>query len=248
LLDTAKEAWKGKNIKKQYVLDDMSSAFLELNGDEFRSAEYGIFVNDSSKDMELFGALKSIAQVAMQNDKLSMSGMIDIYCTESIASVRRKIEMAEEVASQEAQAQAEEQSKQIQEQLAQQAAIEQEKINLDKYKIDTDAQTKIQVAQINSFSRQQNQDIDNDLIPDQLEVGKLALEQQKYSSDAFNKIREDNRKKAEIALKQTIARQSDKTKLDIAKLKAESDKYKIDTMLKIAKENKNKFDNKKNKK
>jgi len=28
---------------------------------------YGIFVNDSSKDMELFGALKSIAQVAMQN-------------------------------------------------------------------------------------------------------------------------------------------------------------------------------------
>jgi len=248
LLDTAKEAWKGKNIKKQYVLDDMSSAFLELNGDEFRSAEYGIFVNDSSKDMELFGALKSIAQVAMQNDKLSMSGMIDIYCTESIASIRRKIEMAEEVASQEAQAQAEEQSKQIQEQLAQQAAIEQEKINLDKYKIDTDAQTKIQVAQINSFSRQQNQDIDNDLIPDQLEVGKLALEQQKYSSDAFNKIREDNRKKAEIALKQTIAKQSDKTKLDIAKLKAESDKYKIDTMLKIAKENKNKFDNKKNKK
>ena len=245
LLETAKEAWKGKNIKKQYILDDMSNAFLEVDGNTFRNGEYGVFVNDSSRDAELFGALKGMSQAAIQNDKLSLSGLMDIYTSESVSQIRRKIEQSEAEAIESRQQQFEVEQENVKNKIAADLAIEQEKRNLEKYKIDTEAQTRIQVAQISSFARVQDQDTNDNAIPDQLEVGKLALEQQKHSSELFNKSQEAARKTLEMNLRKTIAQQTDKTKLEIAKLKAETDRYKADMAYKVAKENKNQFDKKK---
>jgi hypothetical protein len=247
LLETAKEAWRGKNIKKQYILDDMSSNFIDIDGDKLRDAEYGVFVNNSTNDTELFSALKGLAHAAIQNDKMSISTLIDIYSSESISQVRRKIEASEEELQQRQIAAEQNKSKEIQDELANKAAIEQEKIDMKKYEIDTDAMTSIQVAQINSFSRQQDQDLDKDLIPDQLEVGKLALEQQKAASSQFDKTTEHRRKELEIKAKQSIDSEKIKTQKEIAKLKAETDRYKADMSYKIAKENKGKYDTPKNK-
>jgi hypothetical protein len=226
----------------------MSSAFLEVDGNQFRDGEYGVFVNDSSRDAELFGALKAIGQAAMQNDKISMSGMIDIYASESITQIRRKVEASEEAAQMAAQQAAAAQKEEVDKNIQLKLLVEQAKNDLERYKIDTDAQTKIQVAQIGSFARQQDQDLDKDLIPDQLEVGKLALEQQRHNSDVFGKAQEGERKNLELNLKKVIAKETDQTKLSIAKLKAESDKYKADMAFKISKENKGKYDRPKPKK
>ena len=118
LLETAKEAYKESKDKRfQYVLDDMSTYTLSLDGSEFRDADYGIIVTDGSTDEELRQTLKSLAQAGLQNDKLNFSQLIDIYLTPSMASMRRKIETAEE-----------EKSQLTQQQFEQQQQIEQAKI------------------------------------------------------------------------------------------------------------------------
>jgi len=118
LLETAKEAYKEQKDKRfQYVLDDMSTYTLSMDGSEFRDADYGIIVTDGSTDEELRGTLKQLAQAGLQNDKLNFSQLIDIYMTPSMASMRRKLETAEE-----------EKSQMMQDQFQQQQEIEQAKI------------------------------------------------------------------------------------------------------------------------
>ena len=59
----------------------------------------------------------------------------------------------------------------------QQAQIEQAKLNLEKYKIDQDNQTKIQVATISALGYSEDKDINDNSIPDVVEMNKLALEE-----------------------------------------------------------------------
>ena len=49
---------------------------------------------------------------------------------------------------------------------------ENRKLDLEKYKIDTDANTKIAVAQINAYRGSENMDQDGNGIPDPIEIGK----------------------------------------------------------------------------
>ena len=61
---------------------------------------------------------------------------------------------------------------------------------MDKYKIDQDNETKIEVAEINSFRGQMDQDINDNGIPDQLEIAKLK--EQARATD--KKLAVENRK------------------------------------------------------
>ena len=113
LLETAKYAWRHTKEKRQYVMDDMTMTILDLDGEAFATAEYGVVVSNSFRDTELMTALKSLAQAGLQNDKLSFSDIMTIYMSDSIASTRRKIQGAEEERMQMAQQQAEEQKRQF---------------------------------------------------------------------------------------------------------------------------------------
>lgn len=243
LLETAKEAWKGRNIKKQYILDDMSSAFIDIDGDSLKDSEYGVFVNCSSEDNELFASLKSLAQAGIQNDKLSFGALIDIYTSGSISQVRRKIEAYE--AEQKNNMALAEKAKQeeIQQKIAADAALKQSVLELDKYKVDTAAITDIRIAEMQNATKQQEIDSKNaGVVEDGSKMAKVAIDERKALSDQFSKNMEHNRKTLELHTKDSIEREKLNTAKHIAALKAETDKYKADVQLKIAKENKNKFD------
>lgn len=97
LLETAKYAWRNKsNEKLQYISDEMSSMITELDGEQFNEADYGIMISNSTNDIELINAMKQLAQAGIQNDKINFSGLMDIYLSESMSSMRRKIEQYEE--------------------------------------------------------------------------------------------------------------------------------------------------------
>ncbi len=241
LLETAKEAWRGRNIKKQYILDDMSSAFIDIDGDRFRDAEYGIFVNNSSEDSLLFADLKKLAQAGIQNDKLSFGALIDIYTSGSISQVRRKIETYEEDAQNKAAQAQQMEQQQIQQQLATQAAIEQGKIDVQKYEVDTNAITELRIAEMSNATKQQ-QILSKGTGPiDESKMAKVAIDERKALSDQFSKDQEHTRKNLELTMKERLEKEKIETTKNIAELKAETDRYTADVNLKIARENKNQY-------
>lgn len=96
MLEVAKHAWKDKKNKKvQYILDDESMAIFEINGIDFNACEYGLQITNGKNSGELLNALRQLSHAGIQNDKLTYSQLLDIYTTDSVSSIKRKIERGE---------------------------------------------------------------------------------------------------------------------------------------------------------
>ena len=73
--------------------------------------------------------------------------------------------------------------------------LEEAKMDLERYKIDQDNQTKIVVAEISSYRGTEDKDIDMNGVSDPIEIGKQALEQRKIDSAEYTKRYEQRQKK-----------------------------------------------------
>lgn len=142
LLETAKYAWRNKQVKRQYIMDDMTMAVMDIDGENFATAEYSVVVSNASNDMKLVGALEQLAQAGLQNDKLNFSDVMDIYLSDSASSMRRKIQASEQHKDKAASEQFAENKRQFDENLKQVVADKQ-----------ADRDVKIQVALIQAESR-----------------------------------------------------------------------------------------------
>lgn len=196
LLDVAKYVYKDNPVRAQFVLNDLEITALELS-DEFFEHEYDVHVSNSMDDTELFYALKQLSHAAMQAGQATFADVISIYKTDSTQALARKLEdSARRLMEQQQQMQA--QQNELKQQELQMLAQEKDKDReLKMYEIDTDAQTKIQVAQINAYKYQQDMDVNNDGVPDPVEIGRLALEEQKHLSDIQQKQLEIYQKERE---------------------------------------------------
>jgi len=175
LVYTAKYAWKGQKIIKQYVLDDLSLATLEMDADELLDCDLGIFVTDSGKEHEMFQALKGISDGLLNTNRATFSDLITLYESNSVAELKHAIKQSEETTF------ARESENQ---QAAFQASKEEQKAQqeFELLKQQLEHEHKERLAQIEVFKFQQDLDIDNNGIPDPLEV-------QKFLNDAKNDSR-----------------------------------------------------------
>ena len=199
LLETAKYAWRNKKEKRQFVLDDMTTTVLDLDGEAFASAEYGVVVSNTSNDAEVMQALKALAQAGLQNDKLNFSDIMTIYMSDSVSTVRRKIQDAEETRAQQAQQQVEAEQQQAIDILQQKAESE-----------EADRKLKWDIAVLQSEGQQNEpSDVEGN---DDLEYERLALEREKHTDDmnlkrdALNEMRratkiKEEQKNREITIK-----------------------------------------------
>lgn len=224
LLDTAKYAWKDNKTCIQYVLDDATRTFLTLS-DDFFYEDYDIFVEDTTKNQQQIEALKNLMQPAMQNGA-SLLDIAEIITMDNVTMIKNKLEeieqkrMEQQQQMEQAQAEREQQLVQMQNEVKEEELMLKEaELDLEKYKIDTDASTKITVAQINAYRGSENMDQDMNGIPDPIEIGKQAIEQQKVNSDAASKQFELNNKKREIEMKREI--ENKKIQLEKDKMKQE---------------------------
>jgi hypothetical protein len=167
LLETAKYAWRNKKLKRQYVMDDMTMAVLDMDGDNFATAEYSVVVANASSDMKIVSALEQLAQAGLQNDKLNFSDIMDIYMTDSVASMRRKIQASEQRREKAQGEQFAEEKRQFDAQLKQAAADKQ-----------ADRDTKIEVALIMADSRQQTSEP-----VEETDDGEMDLKVKKHEDD-----------------------------------------------------------------
>tara|TARA_R100000406_G_scaffold95695_2_gene90768 strand:- start:174 stop:1154 length:981 start_codon:yes stop_codon:yes gene_type:complete len=161
LIDVAKMAWRnGKKI--QYIMDDMSKVFMNIEGDDFSSTNYGVFVSNSSKDDRTIDQLRNLAQSALQSGVTSFADVADIIQDESITSIQRKLRDAQAKIEQKAQ-EGQQAEQQNQQQIAQmQKETEEMKQAREDARAQLDANTKIKVAEINAEARLADKDDNND--------------------------------------------------------------------------------------
>lgn len=203
LLDTSKIALKGRSLKFQYILSDLSTKVMEIDGDEFAECDYGLLVDNGRGTQELQQKLDMLAQAALQTQTLSFSTITKLYSSASLAEKQRLIERDErklqerqqqmqqqQLESNERIAQAEQQQKQAELQQKEQANIR-------------DNETKLQIAYINAMNTSDD-----------------GIEEPEFSEEA----------KANLAEK--IREFNEKLKLDYEKLNLEKEKADTDASIK----------------
>lgn len=221
LLNTAKGAWEETGKQKlQYIFDNGERAFLDITP-RFYYEDMDVFVSDTSKDLENIQKLQQLIQPAMQNGA-SLLEAAEILTNDNFNIIKQKLKdmqtRQEQVQQQqqEAEAQQQQQLQQMQNEAKQQELMLQEaQMDLQRYQIDQDNQTKIAVAQINAYRGTEDMDQNDNGIPDIAEIGKQAIERQKISEDSYNKRYEAKQKK----------------EIEDAKIKLERDKMQHETEL-----------------
>lgn len=221
LLNTAKGAWEETGKQKlQYIFDNGERAFLDITP-KFYYEDMDVFVSDTSKDLENIQKLQQLIQPAMQNGA-SLLEAAEILTNDNFNIIKQKLKDMQtrqeqmQQQQQEAEAQQQQQLQQMQNESKQQELMLQEaQMDLQRYQIDQDNQTKIAVAQINAYRGTEDMDQNDNGIPDIAEIGKQALERQKISEDSYNKRYEFRQKK----------------EIEDAKIKLERDKMQHETEL-----------------
>jgi hypothetical protein len=220
-LETAKAALKGRSKKFQYILSDSSMQIVNIEGDEFAEADYGLVVDNSEGLQKLQSQLETLAQAALQNQTLSFSTIMKIYGSSSLAEKQRMVENDERKMREMAQQQQQQELQAQQQQAQMQQQTEMQKMQQEDILNQRDNETKILVAQINAQSKLQDSEVDiNDGIKEPM------------SEEAAAKLREQIR---EFDAKMTLERE---------KLKAQRDKQEEDARLKEKQINKKPVSNK----
>ena len=147
-LETAKIALKGRKKKFSYILSDGTNMIVDIDGDEFAEADYGLVVDNSRGTQELSQKLDILAQAALQNKILSFSTIMKLYGSSSLAEKQRLVERDEQL-MQERSSQAQQQQLETQQQIAQMEAQQRQAELQQKEQANIrDNETKILVAQI----------------------------------------------------------------------------------------------------
>jgi len=212
-LETAKVALKGNNKKVQYILDDQTIEMLNIDGEDFAEADYGMVCTSSSKALELEQALKQYAQAFLQNGG-SMSSVMDIYFSPSLSDMRRKLEIAEEKLNTRNSKAADDNNK-----LAQQAQQDAKELEFNKVRIEEeknirDDDTKRYIAELGIDSSNEIEEPEDDGIQED----KLDLDRDKAKKDHLLKMR---------ALDDDMKKHSDKMKREDKKISVSRQKKSV---------------------
>lgn len=209
-LETAKIALRGRSKKFQYILSDNSMKVMKIDGDEFAEADYGLVVDNSNGIQELNSKLDTLAQAALQNQTLSFSTIMKLFSSSSLAEKQRLVEK-DERNIQERQAQVQQQQLQAQQQeIEQKSQIEQAKMQQEDILNQRDNETKILIAQMQAYSK--NNEDDNISEPEYSQEAKDKLIQQIKEFDAKIKLERDKlnfekqKHSEDNALKERISR------------------------------------------
>ena len=244
LLNTAKGVWEESGKKKlQYVFDNGERAFLAITK-QFYYEDMDVFVSDTSKDAENIAKLQQLIQPAMQNGA-SLLEAAEVLTNDNFNIIKQKLKDMQDRQDQLQQQQQEAQQQQaMQLQQMQNEAKEQElmlkeaEMDLQRYKIDADNQTKIAVAEISTYRGTEDKDINMNGIPDPMEIAKDATQQRKIDSEAYTKRYEARQKKEIVDKKISLAKEQMKHESELQKQKDDAAMQREELKAKTALKNK----------
>jgi hypothetical protein len=217
-----------------YITSEGESAFVQVNGSELRFRDLKVFLTNRPEDNQMFQEIRGLSQAVIQNGG-SLHDIIELYSTKSVRQMKKvfktlkeRQEAMQDQQMQMQQQQQQQQAEQAQAQLQQQQAMAEQKIAHDDYQKELDRinRKEIAIIQATGFGKVESEDVNQNTVPDVLEVSKLASDQQKASRDYQMKMADINAKNKQAADKLAIERE----KLQVARENQAND-------LAIAKEN-----------
>lgn len=219
-LETAKHAWKDKTNKKvQYVLDDLTSQIFDLDIDEFVEMDYDIKISNSYNDKMAFDTLKQMAQAALQAGTMNFSQLLEVMTSESISSVRRKIQMSEQEKMDYEQEKMK-QNQQLQQQALQAQAQEKKEdrmfqLTMEDKKLQGQITLEQLKAQVSSLHKKI--DLDGDGMADEVELRKAELDRQLKEREMTLEVQENEKDRSHEASENEKDRDNDIKKARISK-------------------------------
>lgn len=155
LVEVTQACWKNKSVVKQYVLDDLSVATLELEKDDLHNSDYGVFLVDSAKEAEAFATLREWGTALLQNDKAKFSDMMNLVSATSTHELHEQIKKSErDIEAKEQQMQQAQQQMQEQ-QIQAETQLESAKIKAEMDKAILQAKTQLQIKQMDIESKEE---------------------------------------------------------------------------------------------
>jgi hypothetical protein len=171
---------------------------LIVREDEFENADFQIFLTNSPEDAEIFNQIKMLYQPLLQHGKAKFSQIIKMLQQKnSTQELIRDIEKFEQVV--EMQQQQEQQNAMEQTRMAQETQIQKEQMRMqhEKELQHMKDQTDITVEKIRALGFAKDQDINNNNVPDVLEIERLKHEVTKSNRELDIKEKELKQKEEE---------------------------------------------------
>lgn len=202
-----------------YITSEGESAFVQINGNDLKFRDLKVFLTNRPEDQKMFNEIRGLSQAVLQNGG-SLHDIIELYSTNSVRQMKKVFKTLknrqDELQNQQMQQRQQELDQQQQQaQAALQQAKQQhdEKIAHDDYQKQLDRINKVEVATIMAESKGQPvKDLNENNIPDALEISKLATEQSKAQKEYQTKM-------ADI---------QSKARLDSQKLQVEREKLQVE--------------------
>ena len=217
-----------------YITSEGESAFVQVNGTDLKFRDLKVFPTNRPEDNQMFQEIRQLAQPLLQNGG-SIYDVIELYSTKSVREMKKKFkdlkERQEQMQDQQMQLQQQQQqqqAEQAQAQLQLQQQQHEEKIANDNYQRELDrlSKEKIAIIQATGFGNVESEDVNQNAIPDVLEMSKIANEESKATKEYQTKLAEINSKNKQASDKIALERE----KLQVARENQAND-------LAIAKEN-----------
>lgn len=217
-----------------YITSEGESMFVQVNGSDLKFRDLKVFPTNRPDDNKMFEEIRQLSQAVIQNGG-SLYEIIELYSTKSMRQMKkvfkdlhdRQIAMQQQQQQLEQQ-KLEQQQQQLQAQMQQEQIAAQQKMENDNYQKELDRLNKKEIAiiQATGFGRVESEDVNQNAVPDVLEVSRLAAEESKAAKDYSLKMKE-------LESKRSIELQ----KLDIEREKLKVDRENQKNDLQIAKEN-----------
>jgi len=225
-----------------YITNEGESAFIQVNGTDLSLRDLKVFPTNRPEDTQMFNELRQLSQAVIQNGG-TLYDIIELYSTKSMREMKKTFKdlkdqqiAMQQQAQQQQQQQLEQQAQQAQAQ--QQFAIQQHQENItnENYQnqLDRLSKEKIAIIQATGFGNIPSEDVNNNELPDVLEMSKLTQAENKATKDYSLKIADIQSKNKQAADKMSIERD----KIAVARENMEND-------LAVAKENAKGRNNKK---
>ena len=217
-----------------YITNTGESAFVQVNGTDLRFRDLKVFLTNRPEDTQMFNEIRGLSQAVIQNGG-SLYDIIELYSTKSMREMKKvfrtlkeRQEQMQDQQMQLQQQQQEQQAQQAQAQLQQQQMQHEQQIAHDDYQKELDRVNKKEIAiiQATGYGRVESEDVNQNAVPDVLEMSRLTQEQERASKEFQTKMAEINAKNKQAADKMALERE----KLQVARENQKND-------LAIAKEN-----------
>jgi hypothetical protein len=222
-----------KNPKRlSYIMDDFSREVLsDAEIENILLSSFDLLISRSSDDAQLLQMIEQNFQQSISQGTADIADLISVFKTESVQDAARILKRRREEEQQRRQQEQEEVLKVKREEMQQEAQlqkskldIELKKLELEKYKIDIDNQTKLQIATINTYTRKEEMDLNNNKIPDPIELEKLYQKERESDSKKADKELEISTKYSIESSKIALEREKIQAQKEIERLKAETAK------------------------